>query len=853
MKRIYIFSFILFFCLAAESNSDVLIADLPAWVKVAKEIDDSKQQESSFGYCYLILDQQSKVDENSLENFVHVSKKILNSKGVDACSVLEFEYNPLYETITFHSILITRDGKNINKLNPANFKVIQREKNLENGVYTGNKSLSVILDDVRVGDVISYSYTIVNSNKNYCKMFYTVFSPKSVVPINCSHKRILWGNSLKEISIKNHLTNVKPIIQKHEDYKEYIWQKKYLDLVSNYEPYTPSWHDEEPWVEISANLTWQEVCAEMSKLYSNASLELPEQIKSQIDKIAQNKDLGKRFIEVVRFVQDEIRYMAMSDRIDGYKPENAAVVFARRFGDCKDKTNLAIVMLKALGIEAYPAVVNTSNGKNLNSFLPNPAVFRHVIAVAYINGKKYWVDLTQSFQGGNIDRYIQPNYHFALILDGKSDSLTKMPTASNELSHIEILERYYASQKAAAKYTVSVSTNFKGYHADCQRVQFYNASRKDITENCLKYFKENFPSAVASKEVQISDDRENNVMVVTEEYEFSDLWKRNQQDGAHLLKVYADEFRFYLSTQGIFPDRKSPIVNSHPRNITKKIELILPDVLWKLPSKKQTIKSDDFEFIKEEDLNNKIYSVTYRYKSLSDFIDTKNISQYIENAQSAMKTLSISLYLPDNVAIDHADKEVWKINWENLLLMFLLACALTCVAIKIYKKSTNNIEADPNNKLNGLGGWLILIGIGVCIMPFASGFLVLIFCFASMLPDFIADIYYTKGNYSNYLALFESIVYLWIFVFSTLIAFLFFKKKKSFVNQYVYFNIFCSLFFCLDTLLRNWLQITSEIKINFSIKDILFTAIWIAYMCQSERVLATFGCNFRFFKRKNES
>jgi Domain of Unknown Function with PDB structure (DUF3857)/Transglutaminase-like superfamily len=65
---------------------------------------------------------------------------------------------------------------------------------------------------------------------------------------------------------------------------------------------------------------------------------------------------------LARFVQRDIRYVAIELGIGGYQPHPAVDVFTHRYGDCKDKATLMAAMLKEIGIESYYVVINSERG-----------------------------------------------------------------------------------------------------------------------------------------------------------------------------------------------------------------------------------------------------------------------------------------------------------------------------------------------------------------------------------------------------------------------------------------------------------------------------------------------------------
>src|SRR5208282_5268181 len=69
----------------------------------------------------------------------------------------------------------------------------------------------------------------------------------------------------------------------------------------------------------------------------------------------------QQILTVLQFVQDEVRYFAIEIGASSEKPADPSAVFSRRFGDCKDKSLLFVTILRALGIEAYPVLVNAAS------------------------------------------------------------------------------------------------------------------------------------------------------------------------------------------------------------------------------------------------------------------------------------------------------------------------------------------------------------------------------------------------------------------------------------------------------------------------------------------------------------
>jgi hypothetical protein len=72
-------------------------------------------------------------------------------------------------------------------------------------------------------------------------------------------------------------------------------------------------------------------------------------------------------------------------------------VFQRRFGDCKDKANLIVTLLRSIGIESEMVLLRTRRGGQIDENPASLAVFDH--AIAYVPALELYLDGTAEFSG----------------------------------------------------------------------------------------------------------------------------------------------------------------------------------------------------------------------------------------------------------------------------------------------------------------------------------------------------------------------------------------------------------------------------------------------------------------------
>ncbi len=224
--------------------------------------------------------------------------------------------------------------------------------------------------------------------------------------------RVLWEKPIAP-ALTAHNGALLPDVTVRGDVREYRWSKDDVDPFDP-EPDLPPDAVGWPWVELSEWQSWNEVARWADGMFDTK----PKSALFDAE-VAQLKGLAtaeERVREAVRFVQDDLRYLALEDGMSSHHPHDAQWVLERRFGDCKDKALLTASLLRALGVEANAALVSTQKGTYLDTLLPSPYHFNHAIVVAQIDGKPVWIDATISMQRGALARRLPPPYHRALVI-----------------------------------------------------------------------------------------------------------------------------------------------------------------------------------------------------------------------------------------------------------------------------------------------------------------------------------------------------------------------------------------------------------------------------------------------------
>ncbi len=118
-----------------------------------------------------------------------------------------------------------------------------------------------------------------------------------------------------------------------------------------------------------------------SKIRNLNTTPAPE-IRLLADSITANLSTDREKVQhIYRWVQQNIKYVAIEDGDNGHVPRQAALVLQRRYGDCKDKSSLLTAMLHAVGLKSNLAWVGTRTLPYKYSDFPAVMNSNHMIAI----------------------------------------------------------------------------------------------------------------------------------------------------------------------------------------------------------------------------------------------------------------------------------------------------------------------------------------------------------------------------------------------------------------------------------------------------------------------------------------
>ena len=311
-------------------------------------------------------------------------------------------------------------------------------------------------------------------------------------------------------------------------------------------------------------------------------------------------------------MQDEIRYLGIELGRYSHQPTLPAKVFARRFGDCKDKSLLLATVLKSMGVDAAPALVDSTAGRSLDAQQPSPFAFDHVIVQAKIAGKTYWFDPTMSYQRGGLDKYYDPDYERALVLRERALINWRRFLFRRLMPVLFLVKEKYEGQSSRGPISLQVSTTYVGDEADNMRQFLSGYSLTELGKNYLNFYGEANPSIKAVGLPEVVDDQVANKIVVRERYLINEFWKENKH------YFLAEKISEQTGKPGV-TQRSMPLRISYPLSINETIEINLSE-RYNIASDRGTISNDVVRFDYDFSTKSNNIKLEYSLKTMADSI-----------------------------------------------------------------------------------------------------------------------------------------------------------------------------------------------------------------------------------------
>lgn len=326
--------------------------------------------------------------------------RIQSDAGVRQFGLLSFSYLRENERLDLAYVRVRKPDGTLVTTPESDVQEMPSEVARAAPMYTDLREKQVPVKSLGAGDVLEYQVSYQYGGFRFRR--YTRIRPE--VPNQFWYSQsfvtgaIVLGETL-EISMPATVhvkvasaSAVKPEIREEAGRRIYRWKTAQLEPASQNEkkakPPTPS----PPSVQLTTFQSWEEVGRWYSKLQQERTTVSPA-IQAKADELTRGlATAAEKDRAIYKFVSAKFRYIGISFGTGRFQPHSADDVFSNQYGDCKDKHTLFAALLKAAGIDAWPALIGSGN--KLEPAIPSPAQFDHVITVVPLGKDALWLDTT---------------------------------------------------------------------------------------------------------------------------------------------------------------------------------------------------------------------------------------------------------------------------------------------------------------------------------------------------------------------------------------------------------------------------------------------------------------------------
>lgn len=637
-----------------------------AWIDAGdEEIPPAPEDASGLGFR--LRDDQVRIAGDESAVHARVVVDVLSQQGLDTAARWEVDFDPRYQRVRVHELSVERDGVRSDRLASVRASVLQREAELGRQIVDETLTLLLVLDDVRVGDTVRFSNTVEGYPPVLGGRYANAFRLGYGLPLAERRVRVLAPVDQTLIH-RLHGGAPPPEERVAAGWRELRWHQRDLGAVE-LDPNAPADWIALPVAQISQFASWAEVAAWGQPLYEPQPLP-PELLAIRDEIAAASDDSGERLVAAARWVQDEIRYFGVMLGVHSHQPHPIDEVLRRRYGDCKDKTLLLITLLEALGIEAWPALVDSAGGK-VESLHPSPFAFDHVVVVAQLGEREVWIDATAALQGGDAESLYFPFVDGALELRPGVEALSEVPEAQADPGSIEVRHEYLIEEEGEP-FEATIRTLYTGGRAEAQRRYLAGTRLDELQRSYVGFYTEGTRTVEPLAELEVEDDRAANRLTIVERYRVVDCWQP-ADDGNR-----CDLLPLTLANDLVWPsrlDREAPLALPRRLHAKETISLRAPES-WTLEPIEAQETNPWFAYRVSSRTDGNHIEIDYQLETLADRVEPADLGRYVLGMQVIDDTLGYSIHTPDEPS-----QEVYF--WIGLAVVGTAVLLLAAVAALI--------------------------------------------------------------------------------------------------------------------------------------------------------------------------
>ena len=349
-------------------------------------------------------------------------------------------------------------------------------------MYTSQRAFYVHFSRLNAGDVVELLYRVedIAQRNAFADYFGEVVYMQSTEPVAHAEYVLI---TPKARTFYFNRPNVPGLAQKVEEKgadRIYRFTADNVPALET-EPLQPPLGETLGHIHVSTYKTWDDMGRWYWGLVKD-QFTADDEVRRRVAEITKGATDEKAKVRAVYdFVVQKTRYVALEFGIHGFKPYRCAQIFARGFGDCKDKATLIVTMLKELGIPATIVIVRTGLRGDFGTEPASLAPFDH--AIAYVPSMDLYLDGTAEWTGSTELPAMDRGSLALQINEGKPKLVhLPVPPASATVGKKQVEASVHPDGAA----DLAVNVDVTGAHASSYRTRYHaKATQKTRVEEDL--------------------------------------------------------------------------------------------------------------------------------------------------------------------------------------------------------------------------------------------------------------------------------------------------------------------------------------------------------------------------------
>lgn len=210
--------------------------------------------------------------------------------------------------------------------------------------------------------------------------------------------------------------------------------------------------------------------------------------------------------KIYYWVQDHVKYIAFEDGMGGFIPREAADVCHKRYGDCKDMANLLYAMISQAKIPVSRAWIGTRDIPYTYNQVPTPATDNHMIAIAKLDGKNYFLDATGGFLPIEFPTPMIQGKEALLSLGKDKYEIVKVPEVAYQKNIVYDSSKIHIEGTDLKGTFNTIITGLEKFNVTNNYIDYGKTKRAEELQKSIKIG--NNKSKISSLEIKGFDDRD---------------------------------------------------------------------------------------------------------------------------------------------------------------------------------------------------------------------------------------------------------------------------------------------------------------------------------------------------------